>query len=187
MPVDTSQFKNGTIIEIEGEIYSVVWFQHHKPGKGGAVMRTKLRNLKSGSTVERTFKSGEKFREVEMERKKKEFMYNDGKNYFFMDTKTYEQIAIPKEQLGEIAGFLKENTTVDALYLDGNYTGIELPANVALKIVETVPGVKGDTVTNVMKEAGLETGATIKVPLFIKEGDIVLVDTRTGEYVERVS
>jgi elongation factor P len=187
MAIDTSQFNNGLIIEVEGEICTVVWFQHHKPGKGGAVMRTKLRNLKTGATIERTFKSGEKFREVEMEKRKKEYMYNDGKNYYFMDSETYEQVPIPKEQLGEAAKFLKENTGVEELYLDGKYYGIDMPANVDLKVTSTEPGVRGDTVTNVLKPAILETGAEIRVPLFIKTGDVVKIDTRSGEYIERVN
>ncbi|MEW6041095.1 MAG: elongation factor P [Elusimicrobiota bacterium] len=187
MTVDTSGFFTGLNIEVDGEIYTIVWFQHHKPGKGGAVMRTRMRNLKTGAIVERTFKSGEKFREVELERRKKDYMYNDGKNYYFMDTETYEQIEISKERLGESAKFLKENCKVEGLYLDGNYIGIELPINVELKVTDTVPGVRGDTVSNVTKPATLETGAEIKVPLFIKPGDVVKVDTRRGEYVERVS
>ncbi|MDI6641247.1 MAG: elongation factor P [Elusimicrobiota bacterium] len=186
MVVDTSEFYNGLNIEVDGEIYTVIWFQHHKPGKGGAVMRTKLKNIRSGAIIERTFKSGEKFREVALEKRKKQFMYFDGNNSHFMDLETYEEVIVNKEQLGNAIKFMKENITVDGLYLDGEYIGVELPISVDLKVIHTVPGIRGDTVSNVMKPATLETGVEILVPLFIEVGDIVRVDTRTGEYRERV-
>lgn len=186
MVVDTSEFYNGLNIEVDGEIYTIIWFQHHKPGKGGAVMRTKLRNVRTGAIIERTFKSGEKFREVELEKRKKQFMYINDKYCHFMDLETYEEITVEKKQLGEAVKFMKENVIVDGIYLENEYLGVELPITVDLKVVHTVPGVRGDTVSNVMKPATLETGAEIQVPLFIEIGDIVRVDTRTGEYIERV-
>ncbi|OGS20416.1 MAG: elongation factor P [Elusimicrobia bacterium RIFOXYA2_FULL_39_19] len=185
--IDTSDFKNGVIFEWEGQIYKIIWFQHHKPGKGGAVMRTKMRNIRTGSIIEQTFKSGVKFREVQIERRKKQYLYNDGKNYFFMDLENYEEIQIPKEQLGEAVKFLKENLEIEGLYIDGGYLGVDLPINMEFKVTYTVPGVKGDTVSSVMKPATIETGAEVAVPLFIDIDDVIRIDTRTGEYVERVS
>jgi elongation factor P len=185
--ISTADFKNGLTIMVDGEPYQVIWFQNHKPGKGGAVMRTKMRHLRKGSITERSFKSGEKFDSVNLEKRKKQFTYMSGQNYAFMDMQTYEEMMLTKEALGASASFLSENLEVDATYLDGEFIGIELPANVILKVVETVPGIKGDSVSNMVKPAKLETGAEISVPLFVKEGDMVKVDTRTGEYVERVT
>ncbi len=184
--VDTSEFRTGLCIKVDDEIYTIVWFQHHKPGKGGAVMRTKLKNLKTGSIIERTFKSGEKFEQVDLIRKKKQYMYQAGDNLVFMDMETFEEIHVPKQQIGDAIKFLKEGVEVEGLYLNDNFLGIELPYTVELKVVGTVPGIRGDSVSNVMKPATLETGVEILVPLFINEGDIVKVDTRTGEYIERV-
>lgn len=184
--ISTSEFKNGTIFEWDGRIWQVVWFQHHKPGKGGAVMRLKLKNVKTGDIIERTFKSGESFREVEGSRRKKSFSYVDGDRYHFVDTETYDDLELTKETLGEMAGYLKENMEVQAIYLDGEFLTIEIPVSVQLKVVETVPGVRGNTVSNTTKPAKVETGIEIAVPLFINEGDVIKVDTRSGEYVERV-
>lgn len=184
--IGPNDFKNGTLFENEGVIYQVVWFQHHKPGKGGAVMRTKIRNIRTGSIIEQTFKSGEKFKEAEMSRIKKQFLYADGGQYTFMDAASYEQFAVPGEKLGESANYLKENMEVDALYLGEEFLGLDLPANVELKVTVTVPGVRGDTVSNVTKPATVETGVEVQVPLFIKEGDTIKVDTRSGEYLGRV-
>ncbi len=184
--ISTSEFKNGTIFEWDSRIWQVVWFQHHKPGKGGAVMRLKLKNMRTGDIIERTFKSGESFRDVEANRRKKTFSYVDGDKYHFLDSETYEDMEISKEQLGDAAGFLQENMEVQALYLDGEFLNIEMPASVQLKVTETVPGVRGNTVSNTMKPATLETGIEIQVPLFIDEGDVIKVDTRSHEYVERV-
>lgn len=184
--IDTSEFKTGLCINVDGEIYTIEWYQHHKPGKGGAVMRTKLRNVKTGSIIERTFKSGEKFELVDLVRKKKQYMYQAGDNLVFMDMETFEEIHIPKKQIGDVIKFLKEGVEVEGLYLKDEFLGIELPITVELKVVHTVPGIRGDSVSNVMKPATLETGAEILVPLFIEIGDVVKVDTRTGEYIERV-
>ncbi len=184
--ISTSDFRNGMNIMVDGEPYQILWFQQHKPGKGGAVMRVKLKHLRKGSITDRTFKSGEKFDTVDVEKQKKQFLYADGSDYHFMDMKTFEQISFAKEKLGESATFLTENLEVDATYLNGEFIGIELPINVNLRVTSTVPGIRGDSVSNIMKPATLETGVEIQVPLFVKEGDLVKVDTRTGEYVERV-
>jgi elongation factor P len=184
--VDTSDFKNGLNIKVEDEIYTVIWFQHHKPGKGGAVMRTKLRNIRSGAIIERTFKAGEKFESVDLERKKKQYLYSAGENLVFMDMETFEEIQVPKSKLGDQVRFLKENVEVEGLYIGDELLGIELPTFVELEVTHTEKGVRGDTVSNVMKPAVVETGAEIEVPLFIDIGDVVKIDTRTGEYVERV-
>jgi elongation factor P len=185
--ITTADFRNGANILIDGEPYTIVWFQHHKPGKGGAVMRTKIKHLRTGAIIEKTFKSGEKFPEVSVEKRKKQFLYADGPECHFMDTTTFEQITVPKERLGRNALFLTENLEVNAVYLDDEFLDIELPINVELRVTHTVPGYKGDTVSNVMKPATLETGAEVGVPLFVKEGDKIRIDTRTGEYVERVN
>jgi elongation factor P len=184
--IQTSDFKNGLNILVEGEPYHIIWFQNHKPGKGGAVMRVKLRHLKKGGTIERTFKSGEKFEALSVTRQKKQFLYKEGTNFNFMDMNTYEQISVPFELLGENANYLKENLEVEAIYLESELIGIDLPIIIEMTISESEPGIKGDSVSNITKMAKLETGADIRVPLFIKEGDKIKVDTRTGEYVERV-
>ena len=184
--ISTSDFKNGVIFEHEGSIHQVVWFQHHKPGKGGAMMRCKLRNLRNGAIIERTFKSGEKFQDMNLDRKPKQFLYGEGEELYFMDMGTFEQMSVPKSLLGKTAEFLRENMEVNALYLGEEILSVELPASVALKVTSTVPGIKGDSVSNMVKPATLETGIELNVPLFIKEGDVIKVDTRTGEYVERV-
>ncbi|MCL2144823.1 MAG: elongation factor P [Endomicrobia bacterium] len=184
--VSTSDFRNGLNILVDGEPYQITWFQNHKPGKGGAVMRVKLRHLKKGGTIERTFKSGEKFEALSITRQKKQFLYKEGENYNFMDMNTYEQVSVEPQFLGEMVNFLTENLEVEAIYLESELIGIDLPIIMEMTIAEAEPGVKGDSVSNMTKMAKLETGADIRVPLFIKEGDRVKVDTRTGEYVERV-
>ena len=184
--VSTSDFRNGLNILVDGEPYQITWFQNHKPGKGGAVMRVKLRHLKKGGTIERTFKSGEKFEALSVTRQKKQFLYKEGENFNFMDMNTYEQISVEPAILGEMVNYLTENLEVEAIYLESELIGIELPIIMEMKIAEAEPGIKGDSVSNMTKMAKLETGADIRVPLFIKEGDRVKVDTRTGEYVERV-
>jgi elongation factor P len=183
--VDTADFKNGLVFEWDNRIWQVVWFQHHKPGKGGAVMRCKIKNMKTGDIIERTFKSGEKFREVDTVRRKKQYSYADADKIHFMDVESYEDMEVSKEQLGETVGFLTDNMQVDAVYLDGEFLTVQIPAAVILTVTETVPGVKGNSVQNSTKPAKLETGIEVQVPLFINEGDRVKVDTRSGEYVER--
>jgi len=185
--IATSDFRNGLNLKVDGAPCQVIWFQHHKPGKGGAVMRVKLKNLETGSITEMTFKSGAKFEEVSVTREKKQFLYAAGNDYFFMDMSSYEQITVQKEKLGEAVKFLKQDLAVEALYIDSKFLTIDLPSNVELKVMSTVPGIRGDSVSNMVKPATLETGVEINVPLFIKEGDVVKVATSTGEYVERVS
>ena len=185
--ISTSDFKNGATLFVDGEPYRVLWFQHHKPGKGGAVMRTKLKHLRNGSIVERTFKSGERFENVEVTRQKKQFLYAEGSTLHFMDIETYDQIEVPKEKVGDMAQFLTENMEVTAIYLEGEFLDIDLPPNVVMKVVTTEPGARGNTVSGATKQATLETGVVVNVPLFIKEGELVRVDTRTGEYIERAS
>jgi elongation factor P len=184
--ISTSDFKNGLNILVNGESYQITWFQNHKPGKGGAVMRVKLRHLKKGGTIERTFKSGEKFEALSVTRQKKQFLYKEGAKFNFMDMNTYEQISVSPELLGDKANYLKENLEVEAIYLENELISIDLPIIIEMTIAEAEPGIKGDSVSNLTKMAKLETGADIRVPLFIKEGDRIKVDTRTGEYIERV-
>lgn len=184
--ITTADFKNGILFEEKGVIYQVVWFQHHKPGKGGAVMRTKIKNIRTGAIIEQTFKSGERFKEATMTRRKKQYLYDDERACTFMDNESYEQISVPKEKIGDLKKYLKEGMEVDALYLEEEFLGLDLPANVELKVMSTVPGIRGDSVSNVTKPATVETGIEVLVPLFIKEGDVIKVDTRTGEYVARV-
>lgn len=183
--ITTADFKNGLVFENEGSVYQIVWFQNHKPGKGGAVMRTKIRNVRTGAIVEETFKSGEKFKEVPFYRKKKQYLYNDGGSYTFMDMESFDQISVSKDKIGDLDKFLKENMEVEALYLDEEFLALDLPASVELKVVSTVPGIRGDSVSNTTKPATLETGLEVLVPLFINEGDMLKVDTRTGEYISR--
>ena len=185
--VSTSDFKNGLNILVDGEPYQITWFQNHKPGKGGAVMRVKLRHLKKGGTIERTFKSGEKFEALSDTRQKKQFLYKEGVNFNFMDMNTYEQITVKPELLGEMANLLKENLEIEAIYIENELIGIDLPIIIEMTIAESEPGIKGDSVSNLTKMAKLETGSDIRVPLFIKEGDRIRVDTRTCEYVGRVN
>lgn len=184
--ITTADFKNGVIFENDGNIYQVLWFQHHKPGKGGAVMRTKIKNVRTGSIIEQTFKSGEKFKDFTITRKKMQFLYSDERTCTFMDPISYEQISISKEKIEDLRRYLKEGLELDALYLEEELLGLDLPASVELKVVSTVPGIKGDSVSNMTKPATLETGVELLVPLFIKEDDVIRVDTRSGDYVERV-
>lgn len=184
--ITTAQFKNGIAIELEGIIYIIVSFQHHKPGKGGAFVRTKLRNLKSGAIVDKTFRAGERVQEVFLEEKRYQYLYRAGETYDFMDLETYEQISINKDILGEAVNFLKENIEITTSLYQGEIVAIALPIFVDLVVTETEVGVRGDTAKQATKPARLETGATVRVPLFIDKGDLVRVDTRTGEYAGRV-
>jgi elongation factor P len=187
MSIDTSQFKNGLKIELDGEPFVITYFQHVKPGKGGAFVRTKVKNLLTGRSVDRTFRSGERVEEADVEERNMQYLYLDGESLVFMDTQTYDQIPISQEMVGEARKFLKENTEVDILFWKGRAINIDLPSFVEMKIAECDPGLKGDTASGATKPATLETGAVIQVPLFIKEGEVVRVDTRTGEYSERVN
>jgi elongation factor P len=183
---ETSDIRKGLKIELEGEVYTVVEFLHVKPGKGGAFIRTKLKSLAKGSVVEKTFRSGEKLGRPDLEEKKMQFLYSSDDQYCFMDAETYEQTFLTEEQLGSSRDYLKENTTIAVLMHNNKPIAVELPTFVALAINKTEPGEKGDTVSGGAKAATLETGAVIQVPLFLNEGDVVKVDTRTGAYVERV-
>ncbi len=183
--LSAGDFRNGLTFEMDGNVLSIVEFQHVKPGKGAAFVRTKLKNVITGAVVERTFNPTDKFPVAYVERKDMQYLYNDGSLYYFMDKETYEQLPLNAEKLGDNFRFVKENMDCKILSFKGNVFGIEPPTFVELEVTETDPGFKGDTATNATKPAKLETGATIKVPLFINEGDHIRVDTRTGEYMER--
>ncbi|MGC1403599.1 MAG: elongation factor P [Thermodesulfobacteriota bacterium] len=184
--VTTAEFKKGLKIELEGKPYLIVDFQHVKPGKGGAFVRTKLKNMINGRVVDQTFRSGEKVGRPDMEEKEMQYLYRDGDNFVFMDNANYEQVYLSKDQMGEQTQFLQENINVKLLYFNKEPLGLELPNFVELKVTSTEPGFKGDTATGGNKPATLETGAVIQVPLFIAEGDRIRVDTRTGSYMDRV-
>jgi len=183
--ISTSNFKRGLTIELNGEIYSIVDFQHVKPGKGGAFVRTKLKNLKTGLVLDKTFRAGEKMEQAIIDRKTMQYLYNDGNGYHFMNKENYEQISLSKDQISEIADLLKEGNDVDVIFCKGDMMGVELTNFMSLKIIKTMPGVKGNTVSGALKPATLETGAIIQVPLFIKEGNIIKIDTREKKYIER--
>ena len=183
--VTAGDFRNGVTFEMDGNVYSIIEFQHVKPGKGAAFVRTKIRNMISGAVTEKTFNPNDKYPTAFIERKDMEYLYNDGDLYYFMDSETYEQLPISPNVLGDNFRFVKENMVCKVLSYKGNVFGIEPPNFVELQVTETEPGVKGDTATNVTKPATLETGAEIKVPIFINEGEMIRVDTRTGEYMER--
>src|SRR5947209_1201221 len=184
--ISTNQFRNGTHIEVEGTIYKILEFQHVKPGKGGAFVRTKLRRASDGAVIDRTFRAGEKFRPIRTETRRMQYLYQDGTDAHFMDSESYEQIAIP---VGAIAGalqWMRDSSEVELLYIDGQPADVQLPSATDLEVAETDPGLRGDTASGGgTKPAVLETGARIHVPLFINVGDVVRVDTRSGEYVSR--
>lgn len=184
--ISTNQFKNGSHIDVEGTIFKIVEFQHVKPGKGGAFVRTKLRRASDGNVIDRTFRAGEKFRPVRTEVRNMQFLYKDGNDAHFMDTETYEQLNISETTLAEPLRWMKESDEVEVLYIDDNPTDVQLPSAVDLTISETEPGLRGDTASGGgTKPATLETGAQINVPLFVNIGDVVRVDTRSGDYVSR--
>ncbi len=187
MQYSTAQFRKGLKIEIAGEPLTIVEFQHVKPGKGGAFVRTKMKSLISGNVLEKTFRSGEKVDVPNLEERKMSYLYRDDSGYCFMDTETYDQMTLTEDHMGDAVGFLKENIEVELLFHNGAPIGIDLPMFVELEIAETDPGVRGNTASGGSKPAKLETGLTVQVPLFLNEGDIVKVDTRSGEYIERVS
>lgn len=183
--ITASEFRNGVTFELDGQIFQVVEFQHVKPGKGAAFVRTKLKNVITGATVERTFNPTDKMENAHIERKDMQYLYNDGDLYYFMDVESYEQLPINQSTIGNALKFVKENMTCKILSHNGNVFGIEPPTFVELEVTQTDPGFKGDTATGATKPAALETGASVKVPLFINQGDIIRIDTRTGEYLER--
>jgi elongation factor P len=184
--ISTNQFKNGNHIDVEGTVFKILEFQHVKPGKGGAFVRTKLRRASDGAVIDRTFRAGEKFRPVRTEVRRMQFLYQDGNDAHFMDSESYEQLTIPAGTLSEALRWIKESDEVDVLYIDDEPADVQLPSAIDLAVAETEPGLRGDTASGGgNKPAVLETGARIQVPLFIDVGDKVRVDTRTGEYVSR--
>ena len=183
--VSAGDFRNGISFEMDGQVYQIIEFQHVKPGKGAAFVRTKIRNVIAGSVVERTFNPSDKFPTAYIDRKEMEYSYNDGDLYYFMDPESYELLPINSSVLPDNFKFVKENFVCRILSYKGNVFGIEPPTTVTLAVVKTEPGFKGDTATNVTKPATLETGAEVRVPLFINEGEEIIIDTRTGEYASR--
>ena len=184
--VSAGDFRNGVTFEMDGNVYQIIEFQHVKPGKGAAFVRAKIRNVIAGTVVERTFNPNEKFPTAFVERKDMEYSYSDGDLYYFMDQETYDMVPVSKDMLDDSFKFIKENTPVKLLSYKGNVFSVETPNFVELTVTKADPGVKGDTATNVTKPATVETGAEIKVPLFINEGEKIQIDTRTGEYLGRV-
>jgi elongation factor P len=183
--VNTNQFRNGMHIEIEGSVWRIVEFQHVKPGKGGAFVRTKLKNLDSGAVVDKTFRAGERFSRIHTEVKNAQYLYDAGEDVVFMDEGTYEQFNLPRDSVADALEFLEPSSSVQVLTVDGSPAGVQLPASVELTVTQTEPGVKGDTVSNVTKPATLETGAVVQVPLFVNVGDRIKVDTRERRYISR--
>lgn len=184
--ISTSDFKTGMTIELDRDLYTIVDFQHVKPGKGAAFVRTKLKNIKTGGVTERTFRAGEKVTRALMDRREMQYLYSTGDEYYFMDTETFEQTALRHEQLGNEVKYLKENMNIGVVVYLEQVVGIELPVSVGLIVAETEPGIKGDTASGGSKPAKMETGLVVQVPFFINPGDVLRIDTRTGEYIERV-
>jgi len=185
--ITTADFKPGLTIELDGEVYQIMRVDHIKSGRGAAVVKTKLRNARTGSIIEKTFRSGERVERAIVEHREALYLYTDGDSYHFQDAETYDDITLTAEQIGDLAGWLKEGETLTLLQFEGQLIGIELPQTVEREVVKTDPGLKGDTVSGGSKPATIEGGVVVQVPLFINEGDVIKVDTRSGEYVERVS
>jgi elongation factor P len=184
--VSTNQFKNGTHIEVDGTVFRIVEFQHVKPGKGGAFVRTKLKRVEDGAVIDKTFRAGEKFRPIRTETRRMQFLYTDGTDAHFMDSQSYEQLALPQDQVAESLKWIVPNEEVDVLYVDEAPQDVQVPSAVEMTVTETQPGLKGDTASGGGdKPATLESGVVVRVPLFVNEGDRVRVDTRSGEYVSR--
>ncbi len=181
-----SDFRRGLKIEFKGEPYYIVEFMHVKPGKGGAFIRTKLKNMITGRVLDETFRPSDKINRPDLEEKNMQYLYHDAEGYHFMDNETYEQITLPEEQISNYKNFLQENVNLTILYFNGRPTALELPTTVELTVVQTEPGVKGDTASGGSKPATLETGLVVQVPFFINQGDKLKIDTRTGEYIERI-
>ena len=184
--ISAGDFRKGVTIEIDGQVFVIVDFQHVKPGKGAAFVRTKIKNVVTGGVLERTFNPSDRYPRAHIETKEMEYLYNDGDLYYFMDNETYEQLPLNRDQVDEAMNFVKENTTVTIRFFKGAAFSVDPPNFVELEVVEAEPGVRGDTASNVQKNAVLETGYRIQVPLFVNQGDTIRVDTRTGEYMERV-
>lgn len=185
--IDSGELKKGFTIELDDKLYQVMSYQHVKIGRGSAMVKLKMRDIRGGHTIERTFQASEKFKRARLESRAMQYLYNDGDSYYFMDEKTFEQIPISSSQLGDVLDYLKENMSLEVSSYKGKLIGVELPITVELEVAETGPGFKGDTATAGNKPAKLETGITIQVPLFINNGDVIKVDTRSGQYLERVS
>ena len=181
----TSDFRKGLKIEFKGDPYVIVEFQHVKPGKGGAFVRTKMKNMITGRVLEETFRSGEKVGRPDLEEKNMQFLYQDAEGFCFMDNQNYEQTVLSEEHVGETKNFLKENIDINVLFYKGRAIGLDLPTTVNLKVTKSDPGMRGDTATGATKPATLETGLVVQVPLFVEEGNVLKIDTRTGEYIER--
>ncbi len=184
--IDVNELRKGVIFELDGTLFRVLDFTHHKPGRGNAIIRIKARNVRTGSNIERTFNSGERVQDIRLDYQNLQYLYQDGDLYYFMDPETYEQPAIPASLIGDYAGFLKEGMEVKLTFYQNEPLDIELPTSVDLKVVQADVAVRGDTATGVTKKVVVETGASVDVPSFVKEGDTIRVDTRTGDYVTRV-
>lgn len=184
--ISTSDFHTGITIELEGEIYTVLEFQHVKPGKGGAFVRSKLKNLRTGSIIDRTFRAGEKMGRAHLERREMEYLYREGDIFHLMDMESYEQISLSRDQIGEGTKYLKENDRLNIVMHGEKVIGVDIPITVELVVAETEPGIKGDTASGATKPAVMETGLSVQVPLFINSGDKIKIDTRSGTYIERV-
>lgn len=183
--ISSNDFRTGVTIELDGGVWQVVDFQHVKPGKGAAFVRAKLKNAKTGAVVERTFNAGEKVPKAHVDRREMQYLYESDNMFNFMDNETYEQIALTEEQLSDAKKFLKENMSIGIMFFQNTIIGVDLPNSVELVVVETDPGIRGDTATGGTKPAKLETGYVVKVPLFINQGDVLRIDTRSGDYIER--
>ncbi len=184
--INVTDLRKGTTFLMDGELWKVLEYQHHKPGRGNAYIRTRLRNLRSGATIERTFLSGDRVDDVRLEHRTVQYLYHDDHFYHFMDVESFDQPVLSAEALGDAINYLKENLTIDLVMYEGEPLDVELPVTVDLEVVESEPGLRGDTATGATKTATLETGLKVQVPLFVNVGDVVRVDTRTGEYLTRV-
>jgi len=184
--ISVNDFKRGVVIKLDGELYSVIEYQHVKPARGAAFVRSKIRHMKKGSVVEKTFRGGEKVEDVKIVKRPMQYLYDEGDDVVFMDTESYEQEAIPKKAIGDALRFIKEEDIVEIAMYEGEAITVEPPLSVVLKVTYAEPGLKGDTATNVLKPVKVETGAEVRVPLFINEGDMIKINTETGDYIERV-
>lgn len=184
--ISVNDFQNGMTIVLDGTVYQIMEFQHFKMGRGGAMVRTKLKDVKEGRVIEKTFRGGEKIERAHVQGREHQFLYREGDNFIFMDMETFEQISLGSDLMGDSINYLKENMNITVTMYEGKPIGIELPLTVELEVVETPPGIRGNTVSGGSKPATLETGAVVQVPLFINVGDVIQVDTRTGEYLTRV-
>lgn len=187
MAISTADFRTGLTIETDGGVFQLIEFQHVKPGKGGAFVRTRLRNLRTGAVIDKTFRAGERMEQAAIERRPMQFLYRAGDDYVFMDTETFDQITLAAEVVGEGVKYLKSDTGVLVMHFGDEILGVELPNTIELAVSQTDPGLRGDTATGGSKPATLETGAVVNVPLFVNEGDVLRIDTRTGKYLERAS